>query len=1178
MQQIGADRPFVPPRLASAAADAHVHQTLQGMTTMPVTPFIAPEHSIPQRPTAHSQSFLGPIFQPTPFGSNQYGCQAVWPNANKVPQSGQSPAVMMSSTSADLIEHPIWPVPTTNPCRPGYGVAAATNQQSDVSSAASDECRSPPRAARPPAASILKHNSPAKTESQENVSVKRRMLHSAAMIPQTLAPMEHSACPGAKVEPGNNPAHDQFAMTEHSILPISSAHSGDTLEHALSGATTVAGEQNCLASAVSTRELPRKLPWTPQSTNDVSMEVQPFSSAQPEIFLNQHSRPEYAPQPATAATGDAMGAVKRSRKLPWNPPGPHTSSAMPDIPAAHVGVSAFPSAISESCSPWGSIVSTSKIAAPTASLPTEAEDEHTQIVQTAELGAVRAAHEAQLQQERADREQQVAKAKAEAKALLDELDHLASDPSSTTDSCAVNRKRHSQNLSDHVEPELGQPLQKQRRDEPSESHEFSSTALLDELDEFEFSSQAPATSDQSSPQVPASSGQGSVLLSQRFRYLGVWRYTTEHQTEGRYTILTGKHLGGLTFFEGTSADCVSGSLEADGECLKAQLLGNDVKQVLGTIRLRLDPEHGIITSSFMAPGAPAWGKDTKAHRCSEEELAGERKLVLGTWCYGEQSDEYTISEIHGKFQYSERDASAALADVGIWLQAELLGPRGVLIGTVRVRLLREQDALVSQFRVLGADDWGRTTLAKRSQKIDAVDIAAPVQTGKLSEEQQRVVDVVCEGENVFFTGLPGTGKSFTLCAAIKALRSRLQEDELAVCASTGAAACHIGGGTVHSFLGCGLGKSAKDFAKMSTSVNRLGRARALVIDEISMISGDFLENASGGLKRFRKNQKAFGGLQVVLCGDFLQLPPVMIDSSARWKFAFQAPCWQELKMRTFELTQNFRQAEDIGFQEMLQRLRLGGLSDQDRQALLNGSSNASKAEKDAMQATTLFCRNIDVEKQNLTRLAQLPGETVVLRAEDKLLGNRRSMEKLLEKSMASQELHLKIGARVMMLKNLRTPKQCKPGEQPLVNGSLGTVVGFQDAPKGKVPVVAFSGGRPCPIRPEKFEGGVPVVGTYTRLQVPLKLAWAISVHKSQGSSLDAGTVDLHGAFEAGQVYVALSRFRSSAAIAVRGLPAQVHVSQQAKEFHEQVSASTGELTRLEQLRGRVRARLSENEE
>lgn len=1101
MQKIEADRQFVRPRPLSVATESLVRHVQNGITIQPVNSAMVPEHSTCQSPAANPQSSPGHIFQPKMFGSNQQGCQAEWPSSRKIPHCGQSPAVMMSSSSVNEIRSPSWPTIVGSPhSSPGYVVAAAANEQPHESPVDAEQCRSPLTAARPAEASTLKRDSPPKTESQQ-----RRMLHNLSMMPQTLAAMEHPAFPAAKSEPDTTLRHDQTAVIEHSTLPMESGSIsgslGDALDNALSPATNAA-DDNCLSSAASTCKLPGKLPWKPQYPNIASVTALPAGPTQPEILANHHSSPEHASQLAMFATGNAVATVNRSRKLPWNTWGPQALSALPDVPALHS---------------WGALSAAVE-----------------------KLARVPAAQDHHLQH----RLQHTA---ATASWATETSQSLASMPSSTLDSCAINRKRPSQNPSDHLEPELAQPFRKQRCDEPLESRELSNKELLNGLDQFEFSEM----SNQSSFELPPS----SMHLAQRFRYVGVWYYTTEHQNESRYAILAGsRHNARMTFVEGTCADCVSGSLEPDGEWLKAQLLGNEGTQVMGTIRLRFDLEHGTITSQFMAPGAPAWGKETNARRCSEEQLASERKLVLGTWCYGEESDEYIISEIHGKFQYSERDATAALDDVGIWLQAELLGPQGALLGTVRVRLLREQGTLVSQFRAFGSNDWKKPTIARRSQKTFAVESVSPVQTGKLSEEQQRVVDVVCEGENVFFTGLPGTGKSFTLCAAIAALRSRLQDDELAVCASTGSAACHIGGGTVHSFLGCGLGKNDRDFAKMTTSVSRLSRAKALVIDEISMLSGDFLEGASLGLKKVRKNQKAFGGLQVVLCGDFLQLPPVL-DESPRWKFAFQAPCWNELNMRTFELTQNFRQAEDIGFQEMLQRLRLGKLSDEDRHALLNGSKNASQVDKEAMEATTLFCRNIDVERQNLTRLAQLPGETVMLRADDKFTGNRSSMKKIVEKCMAPHELQLKIGARVMLLKNLRTPKQCKPGERPLVNGSLGTVVGFQDAPKGKVPVVAFTGGRPGPIRPEKFEGLVPGVGTYTRLQVPLKLAWAISVHKSQGSSLDAGTVDLHGAFEAGQVYVALSRFRSSAAIAVQGLPAELRVSQHAKDFHDRLSAN-----------------------
>jgi len=434
------------------------------------------------------------------------------------------------------------------------------------------------------------------------------------------------------------------------------------------------------------------------------------------------------------------------------------------------------------------------------------------------------------------------------------------------------------------------------------------------------------------------------------------------------------------------------------------------------------------------------------------------------------------------------------------------------------------------------------------------------QSSQLSEEQNHVVEAVMAGSNVFFTGLPGTGKSFTLCAVIRALRQKLRDNELAVCASTGAAACHVGGGTLHSFLGCGLGKKPEDFDAMFRNAARLRSVKTIVIDEVSMLSGEFLQAASDGLCKVRECRKRpFGGIQVILCGDFLQLPPVsdaVLDRPGARRFAFQAQCWEELGLRRIELTRNYRQAEDLAFQATLQRVRVGQLTDEDRTMLLQNSEAAT--EKTAVSRTTLYCRNVDVERENLTRLAELAAHEHAFKAEDSFQCRPHqhvALERILEKCMIPKELKLKVGARVMLLKNKRLPNQCQQGESPLVNGSLGEVVSFETLGPGQYqPVVQFSDGCRESIGREPVTGNAPGIGSYTRLQLPLKLAWAVSVHKSQGMTLDGGVVDLRGAFEEGQVYVALSRFRAHGALSVRGLPAQLRVSSQAIRFHGQLSA------------------------
>jgi len=542
--------------------------------------------------------------------------------------------------------------------------------------------------------------------------------------------------------------------------------------------------------------------------------------------------------------------------------------------------------------------------------------------------------------------------------------------------------------------------------------------------------------------------------------------------------------------------------------------------------------------------------------------------LAGSWVYSDSNHkvhEYSIVLAEdGALRYVEQVVSGVLHPVRHWFEAQLAADGSDRdLGLIRLCLDEERGTISSQFQASGTDDWRNDTVARRKPEAAACPPApAPVPglPPQLSEEQRQVLSSVYRGESVFFTGLPGTGKSFTLCRLIERLRERLEEGELAVCASTGAAACHVGGGTLHSFLGCGLGKTASDFEGMSRAERRLRKVKALVIDEISMISGEFLERASEGLSRVTRNDGVpFGGIQVVLCGDFLQLPPITSDLlSGSMRFAFQAPCWARLGLRTFVLTQNFRQSDDVAFQAVLNRIRVGELTHPDRSMLLRGSAGGGAAPGHRVSAkqTTLYCRNIDVERQNLAQLAQLRGPTAVFHADDTYEGNRQSLYRIVEKCMMPQELHLKVGARVMLLKNKRTPAMCQRGMKPLVNGSTGEVVAFETMADGVhvLPVVEFHEGTREVVSREQVTGTVAGVGTYTRSQLPLKLAWAVSVHKSQGMTLEGGTVDLRGAFEEGQVYVALSRFRSAATLTVQGLPEQIRVSVPAKQFHDQLNA------------------------
>ena len=192
---------------------------------------------------------------------------------------------------------------------------------------------------------------------------------------------------------------------------------------------------------------------------------------------------------------------------------------------------------------------------------------------------------------------------------------------------------------------------------------------------------------------------------------------------------------------------------------------------------------------------------------------------------------------------------------------------------------------------------------------------------ELHEEQMAAAKEVLAGRNVFITGLPGCGKSFLLKKLIGILRLRKGHEAVAVCASTGVAGIHIGGATIHSYLGCGKGESEEDWDRASCSqkaAKRIRRTEVLLIDEVSMLSGEFLQKASELVARIRASEKPFGGLQVVLCGDFLQLPPIKGNF-----MAFQSTVWQALNLRHIVLKHNFRQSHDHGFQSLLGQLRLG---------------------------------------------------------------------------------------------------------------------------------------------------------------------------------------------------------------------------------------------------------------
>ncbi|KAJ8406372.1 hypothetical protein AAFF_G00306030 [Aldrovandia affinis] len=382
---------------------------------------------------------------------------------------------------------------------------------------------------------------------------------------------------------------------------------------------------------------------------------------------------------------------------------------------------------------------------------------------------------------------------------------------------------------------------------------------------------------------------------------------------------------------------------------------------------------------------------------------------------------------------------------------------------------------------------------------------------KLSKEQAAVLSAVLSGKNVFFTGSAGTGKSFLL----KRIVGSLPPKSTFATASTGVAACHIGGTTLHSFAGIGSGSApleqCLELAQRPGVLQHWTSCRHLIIDEISMVEAQFFDKLETIARSVRRSTEPFGGIQLIVCGDFLQLPPVT-KGKDRPNFCFQAKSWRKCIHMNLELMDVHRQT-DQAFISLLQAVRVGRATEEVTAKLLKSAYHS--IERDGILATRLCTHKDDVELTNENKLELLPGTARVFEAVD---SDPQLVSTIDAQSPVGRVLQLKVGAQVMLTKNLNV-------EKGLVNGARGVVVAFQPGNKG-LPHVRFLCGVTEVMKPERWmfkSGG----GLYlSRLQLPLKLAWAISIHKSQGMTLDCVEISLARVFESGQAYVALSRARS----------------------------------------------------
>lgn len=386
--------------------------------------------------------------------------------------------------------------------------------------------------------------------------------------------------------------------------------------------------------------------------------------------------------------------------------------------------------------------------------------------------------------------------------------------------------------------------------------------------------------------------------------------------------------------------------------------------------------------------------------------------------------------------------------------------------------------------------------------------------------QDQALAILKSGANVFLTGEPGAGKTHTINRYVAYLRSHGIEPALT--ASTGIAATHISGMTIHSWSGIGIAAALSpwDLDRITSNerlYKRITKTKVLIIDEVSMLEARTLSMVDQVCRAVRRADAPFGGLQTVLVGDFFQLPPVTRDGREP-DFAFRSPAWSQLAPAVCYLTEQYRQ-DDPAFLSILSAIRANEVREEHLQLLGGRRASSAGAAQDIVK---LFSHNLDVDRINDRELSRLGGaeRTFAMRTK----GPAHLVEALRRGCLSPETLRLKPGAAVMFTRN--SPQGA------FVNGTLGTVADFDH--ETTYPIVKTREGTTITAEPMDWtieDQGQAIAGLQ---QVPLRLAWAMTIHKSQGMSLDAAVMDLGSAFEYGQGYVALSRVRRLAGLFLLG--------------------------------------------
>lgn len=384
--------------------------------------------------------------------------------------------------------------------------------------------------------------------------------------------------------------------------------------------------------------------------------------------------------------------------------------------------------------------------------------------------------------------------------------------------------------------------------------------------------------------------------------------------------------------------------------------------------------------------------------------------------------------------------------------------------------------------------------------------------GKFIMTQREALDILKLGHNVYLTGQAGSGKTFLLNEYISYLKRN--KVKVAVTASTGIAATHMNGTTIHSWSGLGVKeefteKDMGDLLKKRYLKKRFRTTNVLIIDEVSMLHSFQFDIVDRICQAFKENSAPFGGMQIVCSGDFFQLPPVQKDGNNEPQFVTSSRAWYNTSLKICYLQEQHRHA-DYRLSTILNNIRDNNISDESLR-LLSSREYKEISSKDI--PTKLYTHNIDVDAINNMELDKINKKEFLYHMHS---SGRPNLVEFLKKScLAPEKLVLKKGALVMFVKN--------NFNKGYVNGTLGRVIKFDES---DYPIVKTFANRNVIATPTSWTIEEDNVVKAEINQIPLRLAWAITVHKSQGMSLDAAEIDLSKAFVKGMGYVALSRVRT----------------------------------------------------